>query len=165
MSPCTATVDSVAELDCAHAFTQIATIDLPQAFVGYGPLPAVTGIADGAAAWQSVGQHRTLMLADGSTAREELTEFTVPRAYAYRVTDYSSVLRFVVNHAQARWEFEPIGKQQCRIRWHYAYYPRNWLAAPLVWIIVRTLWTAYMRRSLRLCVQLAEQSTTNGDSR
>lgn len=155
MIACTATVDAVAQIDCGLAFERITAVDLQKAFIGYGPLPAVTGIAEGATEWKSVGQHRTLMLTDGSTAREELTEFTAPVSFSYRVTDYSSVLRFVVDHAQARWEFEPIADQQCRIRWRYDYYPRSWLAAPLVWLIVRTLWTGYMRRSIKRCAELA----------
>ncbi len=157
MPACSATVEAFTRIDRQLAFDRIAAVDLPSAFVGFGPLPAVTGVAEGASPWERVGQRRTLLLADGSTATEELREFASAESFAYRVSNYSSVLRWVVDHAQARWEFKPVG-EQCRIRWTYSYYARSWLAAPLVWLILRTLWTGYMRRSIRRCVTLIERA-------
>lgn len=147
------TVSACVPIAAATAFAGIAAIDLPGAFVGYGPLPAVTGIADGALAWQSVGQARTLKLADGSTAVETLTAIAEPDGFGYRVDQYSSILRYLVDHAEASWRFAstPGG---CEIHWRYRYFPRSWLAAPLVWAITQTLWRGYMRRSIARCAAI-----------
>ena len=146
------TVSARVAIAPATAFARIAAIDLPSAFIGYGPLPAVTGIDRGALAWHSVGQSRTLKLADGSTATETLTAITEAEGFAYRVDQYSSILRYLVDHAEASWRFVPKTDQGgCEIRWQYRYYPRNWLAAPLVWVITHTLWRGYMRRSIARC--------------
>lgn len=141
-------------IDPATAFARIAAIDLPRAFVGYGPLPAVIGI-EGTSVWQSVGQRRTLRLADGSSAVETLTSIETPSQFAYRVDRYSSILRLLVDHAQAQWRFvDDADSGGCQMIWQYRYVPRHWLAAPLVWLITHTLWRGYMRRSIDRCAAI-----------
>jgi hypothetical protein len=73
-------------VDRDATFCFIAPIDLTTNFRGYGPLPAVVGTTDQSGAWDAAGQSRTILLSDGSRAREELTNYSRPQHFSYVVS-------------------------------------------------------------------------------
>lgn len=133
------------------AFGHIVPIDLASIFTGYGPLPAVSGTRDQTGAWDGAGQTRTVLLSDGSSAREALTAYQFPSHFAYTVSGFTGVLRFLAKEARGEWWFErEPATQATAIRWKYEFISRSPLLEPLVCFITQRLWKGYMRKALRL---------------
>jgi hypothetical protein len=145
-----ATVETVLPLQPAAAFAYIVPIDLPGIFTGYGPLPAVIGTRDQSGAWDGVGQSRTVLLSDGSSARERLTGYDPPRWFGYTVGDFSGSLRFLATSAEGEWWFTPAPGGATGIRWRYTFHARSWLGAPVLGLVAGLLWRRYMRKALDL---------------
>ncbi|AXQ27982.1 polyketide cyclase [Solimonas sp. K1W22B-7] len=133
----------------AAVFEAIVPIDLPSIFTGYGPLPAVTGTREQSGAWDGAGQTRVVMLSDGSEAGERMDRYRHPEYFAYTVSGFTGVLRWLVHSANGEWWFEPEG-EGTRVRWRYAFNARSWVVALPVWFITRMLWRGYMGKALRL---------------
>jgi len=144
------TVETVLPLEPAAAFAYIVPIDLPSIFTGYGPLPAVIGTRDQSGAWNGVGQSRTVLLSDGSTAREVLTGYDAPFRFGYTVSDFSGSLRYLAASADGEWWFTPASGGATSIRWRYTFRAGSWLGAPLLGLISKLLWRRYMRKALGL---------------
>ena len=148
-------VEARLALSAEAAFLKMVALDVPTAFQGYGPLPAVVAI-EGTPIWEAAGQQRTLRLADHSSLVETLTTIDPPHGYTYSADQFSSAFRYLINCAQASWCFLPQAgggpsTGGCVMRWSYRYLPRHWWTSPLVWLISHTVWRAYMRRSIRRC--------------
>ncbi|HEX6590938.1 MAG TPA: SRPBCC family protein [Moraxellaceae bacterium] len=139
-----------------RAFLHIVPIPLERIFTGYGPLPAVCGTRDQQGAWDGAGQSRTVLLSDGSTAREQLLAYRAPEYFGYRVGDFSGALGFIARHAEGQWWFEAVGTTRTRVRWQYDFVARSWLAWPLLWLLSR-LWRAYMDKALALAARDVER--------
>ena len=56
---------------------------LPKVLTGYGLLPAVVRSSGNTGPWDQPGSARTVHLADGSTAREQVTAYERPVYFAY----------------------------------------------------------------------------------
>ncbi|WP_440711447.1 SRPBCC family protein [Herbiconiux sp. YIM B11900] len=145
----------------AEAFERVVPRDDATLFTGYLVLPAVVAVSEQTGPWNTPGEARTVHLSDGSRFREHLQRFEPPAdpaatgVFDYRVTDYTKILGRLVSDAQARWRFEPLPGGGSRIRWSYGFRPR-----PRCRFVVRRLigplWSVYMRRSLAVCVRVAE---------
>jgi hypothetical protein len=136
----------------ATVFTHIAPIDLASIFIGYGPLPAVTGTQNQIGAWDEVGQTRTVMLADGSSANELLTQYDHPHSFSYTVSGFTGVLRFFTTHANGEWWFDAHPSSgTTTVRWHYAFAARSVFSSPLLWLITNVLWRGYRHKALTIC--------------
>jgi hypothetical protein len=133
-------------------FTTIAPIDLTQMFTGFGPLPAVAATRDQTGGWDHVGATRTVELADGSEAREEITAYEAPAHFAYRLQGFTGPLRFLVSHADGAWWFSDDGAGATHVRWTYIFQPRGGRGL-LVSTVVAPLWRAYARRALDRAVR------------
>lgn len=175
-----ATADTVAS--AADAFGRVVPRDDATLFTGYLVLPAVVRVSEQTGPWDRPGEARTVHLSDGSRFREHLQRFEPPAeavhaaeasdradpsapahpaesgatgVFDYGVTDYTKILGRLVSDAQARWRFEPLAGGGSRIRWSYGFRPR-----PRCRFVVRRLigpiWSVYMRRSLAVCVRVAE---------
>lgn len=134
-------------------FLHIVPIELAGIFTGYGPLPAVLGTRGQTGAWDGAGQERTVLLSDGSTAHEQLTAYEKPQRFAYTVDGFTGPLRFLATAARGEWWFEEAGPGSTRVRWQYRFIPRSRLALPLLHLINRLLWRAYMRSALALAAR------------
>ena len=152
------TVETTVDAPREQAFSTIAAIDLTSIFVGYGPLPAVTGVSHQAGDWDGAGQTRSVSLSDGSSAREGLTEYRHPEYFSYTLTGFTNALRFLVTAAHGEWWFEPVSAVKTHIRWRYAFQPRNVITAPLLWFVVAVLWRGYMEKALSLSKRQVEFS-------
>src|SRR5690606_6328734 len=70
-----------------------------------GPLPGVGRGEDASGAWDAPGQSRKLVLSDGGTVVERLTEVDAPRVFRYRLTDFTGSFAALVAYAEADWDF------------------------------------------------------------
>jgi hypothetical protein len=146
-----AEVQATVEAPLEKAFEHIVPIDLSSIFTGYGPLPAVSGTRNQTGGWNAAGQTRTVLLSDGSSAQEALTEYEHPRYFAYTVKGFTGVLRFLAREAHGEWWFERVpGKEATAIRWRYEFVSRTPFIEPLVCFITQRLWRGYMRKALGL---------------
>ncbi len=143
----------------ATTFERVAPIDLPSIFRGYGPLPAVVATEGQTGAWDAAGQTRRIRLSDGSTAREELTDYERPRHFAYCVRDFTGPLRLLTSGARGSWWFDEAADGATSVRWRYAFEPRAWWTRPILWAVVRPLWRGYMRAALHAARAQVEASS------
>jgi hypothetical protein len=154
------TVEAVAKASVELTFDAIVPIELPKMFLGYGPLPAVTGTRDLTGEWDHVGATRTVDLADGSSAREEITAYERPRYFAYRLSGFTGSLRALVNDVRGEFWFSAANDGRTEIRWRYAFEPRR-LRRPIVALVLARLWRAYARKAIALAVDEAERRSTD----
>lgn len=151
-----ATVSIVMGAARSKTFEYVVPIDLPSIFTGYGPLPAVKGTKDETGGWDGAGQSRTIILADDSTAREQLTRYEAPEYFSYVVSDFTGPFRLLVASANGEWWFEEKGPKRTRVSWRYAFNPRSPLVLPVLWFMTRFLWRDYMAQALSLAKQKLE---------
>ncbi|WP_411880844.1 SRPBCC family protein [Polaromonas sp. YR568] len=146
-----ATVTTSIEAPAEKAFLHIVPIALASIFTGYGPLPSVTGTLDETGPWDAAGRSRTVVFSDGSSARETLVSYEYPSRFAYRITGFTGVLRFLASEAHGEWWFESVpGRSATSVRWRYEFISRSGILKPLVGLFTRTLWRGYMGKALRL---------------
>ena len=157
MASYTATVETEIAADQASVFNHVIPIDLASIFKGHGPLPAVTGVQNQTGPWDKVGQSRTVLLSDGSSAREIITRLEAHHYFRYTVSDFSGGLRFFTTAADGQWWFEPVSSSgPTHVKWSYTFKARSLLSAPVLWFITRFLWRPYMRQALMSCKSQAE---------
>jgi Polyketide cyclase / dehydrase and lipid transport len=130
---------------------------LPRVLRRWGPIPGVTGTRALTGPWDAPGSERTVLLADGSTARERVVVWERPRRFEYRVDRFTSPLGRLADQATGRWEFSPSAGGSS-FRWTYVFEPRGRLAAPLLRMFAATAWARYMGQCADLCVELAGAS-------
>ena len=153
------TVEADARAPLGATFLAIAPIELAKIFTGFGPLPAVVGTRDQMGAWDHVGATRTVRLADGSEAREEITAYEAPSHFAYRVSGFTGPLRLLVAHADGAWWFSDAGRGETHVRWTYIFQPHA-ARASLARATIAPLWSTYQRRALAHAITEAERSAS-----
>ena len=116
---------------------------LPKVLTGYGPVPAVVGTADRTGPWDVPGSSRTVLLADGGSAHEEVTDYRAGQYFAYRVSAFTNPLRLLVRHARGEWTFAPAAGGT-RVCWTYTFVASNRLAAVPLAAVAQLLWRGYM---------------------
>jgi hypothetical protein len=142
----------------AEAFNCIVPIDLTSIFQGHGLLPAVKGTQNQTGAWDAVGQTRTVILSDGSSAQERLTGYEQPHYFSYTVSEFSGVFRYLTTAANGEWWFQSNPSEEVKqIKWRYALTTKSLLAEPILWLITHALWRGYMQKVIQLCKQQIEQ--------
>ncbi len=136
-------------------FAFIAAEDvLPKVLTGYGPLPAVVRTSDHTGPWDQVGSARVVHLADGGTAREQVTLLEAPHRFAYRVWDVSNpIVKTLAVQARGDWTFVAVG-QSTRVSWTYTFKAKNAVTAVPLSVIAQVLWRGYMDVCLDNTVRL-----------
>ena len=134
--------------------TVVAEDVLPRVLRRWGPVPAVTGTRDLSGPWDRAGSSRTVLLADGNTAREQVVRWERPRLFEYRIDRFTSAIARFVDHGTGRWEFAAMPGGS-RLTWTYTFTTRGALSAALIAPFVRTVWGRYMAQCADLCVRLA----------
>ncbi len=126
-------------------FDFIAAEDvLPKLFTGYGPLPAVKSTSQNSGPWEQPGSARMMHLADGTTVREQVTDYHRGRYFAYRVWEFGNpIVRALATGARGEWTFsaDPAGT---RVDWTYTFTAKNRVTALPLAGITRLLWRGYM---------------------
>lgn len=150
------TVETFCQAPPAHVFAVIVPIDLPLIFTGWGPLPGVRGVRGQTGPWNASGRTRRVDLTDGSTATEQLTEYTPPHGFAYELTDLTGMLALLVTRVRGEWTYSPDGPGSV-VRWTYSFFPR-----PGRGILVRSavvpLWRRYATATLARAVRVVEET-------
>jgi hypothetical protein len=136
-------------------FAFIAAEDvLPKVLTGYGPLPAVVRTSNHTGPWDQVGSARVVHLADGGTAREQVTLLEAPRRFAYRVWDVSNpIVSALATEARGDWTFAAVA-QGTQVTWTYTFVAKNAVAAVPLSAIAQVLWRGYMDVCLENSVRL-----------
>jgi hypothetical protein len=150
-------VREAAGVDVARLFDVVVAEDvLPKVLHRWGPIPGVRGTAGLTGPWDTPGSSRTVLLEDGSTARETLLQWKRPSAFAYRVEAMTNPLGRLVDHAHGTWEFTatPGGS---RFAWTYAFTPTGRIAAPLIRAFVAIAWARYLQGCADRSVALARR--------
>jgi len=135
-------------------FAFIAAEDvLPKVLTGYGPLPAVVRTSENTGPWDTPGSARLIHLADGSTVREQVTEYAAPNRFAYRVWEFGNpVIKALATQARGEWTFEAV-PEGTKVIWTYTFTAKNGLAAVPLSGITQMLWRGYMD----VCLENSQQ--------
>jgi hypothetical protein len=142
--------------EVTRTFDEVVAEDvLPKVLLRSTLLPGVVGTGGHTGPWDTAGSERKIFFTDGSTAREEITEWIRPARFAYRVDHFSNLLGRLVTHATGEWGFWP-QLTGSGFAWTYTFHARNRLVEPVLRLFVATLWRDYMRRCADRCAQLAE---------
>ena len=130
-----------------HAFDVVLPTPLPDLFRHrYAAIPPISAVRDQEGVWGSVGQTRTIVLADGATMREELTSLERPDGFGYRITGITGVMKALVGAVDGRWSFEPDGPGT-RVTWQWTVRPAS-RAAALAMPVFGLMWRGYARKAL-----------------
>lgn len=131
----------------ADAFDRLIVAPLPDLFRHrYGAFPPVRAVADEPPDWGSVGQARTVVLADGGRLRETLTSVDRPSGFRYRLDDVHGRLRPFVRSVDGRWSVDPEDAGS-RVTWEWTFYPTASLAR-LTPLVIARMWQGYAARAL-----------------
>jgi hypothetical protein len=131
----------------ARAFDTVLALPLPQLFARrYAALPAVRQVRGQDGEWGTVGQTRTIVLADRSTMRETLTSLERPDSFGYRIDDLHGPLRPLASSIDGRWSFEKAGTG-VRITWAWTVRPTS-SATVLLMPSFGRMWQGYARQAL-----------------
>ena len=134
-------------VEVARAYATVVSAPLEQVFTRrYLALPAVREVRDQLGAWGTVGQTRTVVLADGGTMREELAEVVDGHRFGYRISDVTGPMKALVGSLDGTWAFDPVGTGT-RITWTWTVRPAS-SAAGLAMPVFERLWHGYARQAL-----------------
>lgn len=90
-----------------------------------GPIPPVKECRGQEGPWSSVGQSRTIVLADGGTVLETLIQADrANRDYRYRLTEVTGALKPLVASVDGRFQFVAEGDGH-RATWSWTLHPTN----------------------------------------
>ena len=130
-----------------QAFDRLIAARLPEVFCRrYAAFPAVREVIDEPDEWGTVGQTRTIVLADGGRLRETLTSVDRPHSYAYVLDDLHGPLRPFVRTVEGVWSVTPEGTG-ARIGWAWTLHPKA-SPARLTMNVIGRMWKGYADRAL-----------------
>lgn len=121
---------------------------LPKVLLGYGPVPGVASTSGNTGPWDVPGSVRTVHLKNGDTAREEVTDYSAPDYFAYRVSDFSFALKHIATQGWGQWWFTP-DEGGTHVTWTYTFTARSALTQPLLRMFALLLWRGYMQVAMR----------------
>ena len=97
---------AIAQTTPKRAWDVSGLLDPTTFYPKFGPLPAVVGVRDQTGSWDTVGRSRTLLLSDGSSVVETITDADSPTYFAYELSDFTKLFGRLVAGARAEWRFE-----------------------------------------------------------
>ena len=132
----------------SQAFERLIAAPLPEVFSRrYAAFPAVREVVDEPDEWGTVGQTRTIVLADGGgRLRETLTSVDRPTSYAYLLDDLHGPLRAFVSTVEGVWSVTPEGTG-ARIGWAWTLHAKA-SPARLTLTVIGRMWKGYADRAL-----------------
>ena len=90
------------------AFQAILDAELPDLFPHRsGPIPPIARCEGQEGSWSTVGQTRSVVLADGTSNLETLVGLERPHDYRYRITGIQGPFKLLVTSIDGRFTFEP----------------------------------------------------------
>jgi hypothetical protein len=122
-------------------------VPLPELFSRrYAAIPPVRAVRAQTADWGSVGASRTVVLADGGSFLETLTEVDAPSKFGYHISDLKGLLQPLVLSVDGRFTFVPVGTG-VRATWAWTVEPRG-RAGELAMPAFARMWRGYARQAL-----------------
>jgi len=147
MSPVELESSRTYPFDLEVAFDRVLPTPLTELFTRrYAAIPSIKVVRDQHGEWGTVGQTRTIRLADGGTLRETLTGVDRPRSFDYRLSDITGPMKPLVSEIAGSWRFDPVGTGT-RITWAWTLHPRGSLARATMPAFAR-MWRGYARQAL-----------------
>jgi hypothetical protein len=139
--------------ELGRAFDELLACDLTRLFDRrYAAIPPITGVEDQGGPWATVGQTRTIRLADGGTMREELTDVERPTRFGYRISGVTGPMKPLVASLDGVWSVEPAGTG-VRITWTWTVLPAGRLGR-LAMPVFGRMWRGYARQGFDNLEQL-----------
>jgi hypothetical protein len=131
----------------SQAFDRLIAARLPEVFCRrYAAFPAIRDVADEPPDWGTVGQSRTILLADGGSLRQTLTSVDRPDSYSYLLDEIQGPLRPWVRTVDGVWSVTPEGTG-ARIGWTWVLHPKA-SPARLTMSVIGRMWKGYADRAL-----------------
>ena len=155
-----ASANGVARATLEQTWNITVPLAPPGFYPKFGPLPAVTVVQDQTGVWDAVGQTRTLLLSDGGSVVETITDYRRGEFFAYELTEFQKLFGKLVSGARAEWSFSNVQLEAgpgTRIDWTYTFFPKPG-AGLIVAAIVSLFWGPYMRRVLPGIITHVENS-------
>jgi Polyketide cyclase / dehydrase and lipid transport len=145
-SPVTLRASRAVPVPVAEAYAAVLPMPLPRIFSRrYLALPPIREVRDQDGEWGTVGQTRTIVLADGGTMVETLTSVTPGASFGYDIAPTSGALKPLVTGAQGMWSFAPAGNG-VEVSWQWVLTPTR--AGTLVMPALGRMWQGYARQAL-----------------
>lgn len=133
-----------------EVFSYVVPIPLPHIFKKYKFLPGVSRTNE-KAKWITAGLTRTVFTDDGKTAIEELLTVNPNSYFDYRVSKFTSALRFLISHVNGSWVFEQDGPMT-NIKWEYELVPKNIYAVCIINIFLKNHISIYLQNAMDIIV-------------
>lgn len=157
-----ATAEAVAATTPKQAWEISGPINPTLFYPKFGPLPAVVQVRDQSGTWDTPGRTRRLMLSDGGSVVESITDAKSPGYFAYNLSNFTKLFGVLVSGARAEWSFERIA-EGTRITWKYTFSGlpgRAWI----VKLIVKLWWAPYMEKVLPPIAREVERAAASSTS-
>ena len=128
------------------AYAAVLPMPLPRIFSRrYLALPPIAEVRDQDGEWGTVGQTRTIVLADRGRMRETLTSVTPGSSFGYDIAPVSGPLKPLVAGAQGLWAFAPVG-DGVEVSWQWVVEPAR--GGALLMPVFARMWQGYARQAL-----------------
>jgi hypothetical protein len=134
------------------SFDYILPISLPHIFKRFKFFPAVTSTSE-TEKWIKSGLTRTIFFEDGNTAKEELLVVNSPDHFAYKVTDFTSPLKFLIEQINGNWKFTELENNYTKIVWEYELVTKNKFASWIISIFLFKDLQTFCQNSMNIITQ------------
>jgi hypothetical protein len=150
-----------------QVYDWFTALDISRVLNGYGPLPGVDRTIDQSGTWTTRGETRGLQMSRGITATQEILIAERPDFFAYRVSEFNSVLNLMAHGAEARWWFTEVEPETMILHWTYTFWPRSVAGKLTLYPVIRTIWSWYMQVAIQDMKSIAEREipSINRDNR
>jgi Polyketide cyclase / dehydrase and lipid transport len=129
------------------AFDRLMHVRLPDVFARrYAAFPSVKEVTDQSEDWGTVGQTRTIVLADGGRLRETLTAVDRPHGFSYLLDQIEGPLGHFVHTVDGEWTVTA-EDGRARIGWAWTFHPKA-SPARLTTSVLGRMWKGYADRAL-----------------
>lgn len=138
----------VVAVEPTRAFDRLLAAPLPEIFSRrYAGFPPIREVTDQPSEWGSVGQARTIVLADaGGRMRETLTSVDPPHSFGYVLDELHGPLRPLLASIDGLWSVTPEGTG-ARISWAWTLHAKA-SPARLTLSVIGRMWQGYADRAL-----------------
>lgn len=127
-----------------HAYDGVLAAPLEELFPHRaGAIPPIKECTGQVGDWGTVGQTRTVVLADGGTNLETLVTADRPGGiYQYRLSDFTGPMKALVAGVDGQFSFVPEGNGT-RVTWSWAIQPTNPVTRLLALPLLGVFWKQY----------------------
>lgn len=133
-------------LTVADGYDRVIGLPLEQVFDRrYRLIPPIRAVEGQDGAWGTLGQTRTIRLADGGSMREELVRVDRPSAFGYVLSDVTGPNKPLIARVDGQWSFAPAGTG-VRITWTWTVHPT--LLGRFAMPVFTRLWHGYAAQAL-----------------